>query len=74
MNSEKPIEPTESMKKAEEAAAGFQFPLWGKIALLIAAVSLAVIGYIKSEVCRTLINLILNKRALAPLKAVRRFS
>ena len=27
---------------------GFQFPLWGKIALLIAAVSLAVIGYIKS--------------------------
>lgn len=41
-------QPKEAPDFAQTQEAGFQFPLWGKIALLIAALSLAVIGYIKS--------------------------
>lgn len=45
--SNKEPQPTPDTQKALEEK-NFQFPLWGKIALLIAAVSLAIIGYTKS--------------------------
>ena len=38
---------------AEHLKEGFQFPLWGKIALLIVATSLVIIGYIKSQSLQT---------------------
>lgn len=44
-------EPT--AQTAEHLKEGFHFPVWGKIALLIVAISLVVIGYIKSGTLQT---------------------
>ncbi len=50
-NQNSQTEPTP--QTAEHLKEGFHFPLWGKIALLIVAISLVVIGYIKSQTLQT---------------------